>query len=109
MTTIPEQPSNGRVTQGELYKALYSLQEQLAETHRSITRGVDGVVDRVQGIDEKLDRHLADGHPRVNEIQAEQIKLDAKKAGIAAAFLAAIASLGAGALELFRFLLTRSA
>jgi hypothetical protein len=101
-------PPNGRVSQRDLYKALYDLDQGLGERFTSMYDGMNDIADRLYQLRADFEGHRGDGHPFTQkaEIVKEEIKLDAQKAAIVTAFLGLIAALGAGATELFRFIIT---
>ena len=89
--TIP--PPNGeRVTQALLYETLYTLDQALAARFTAIMESITSVGRQVQGVTSDLASHKADGHPftQKSETIREEIRLDTKKAALAAALVAAL-------------------
>ena len=99
--TVPE--INGRkVTQADLYKALYDLSGQVGERFNRVE---DLIIDNGKSIlmtTGLLDAHRSDGHPftQTAEIAKAELKLDTKKAALAAVVIAFLGSLGAAAMRL---------
>ncbi len=87
-------PNGKKVSQAELYKALYQLDQNVAEA-------ITAVHDAINGLRESFEGHRADGHPYTDKatIIKEQIGLDAKKAGLATGILAVAATFGAAAMK----------
>lgn len=88
VTTPPLSPPNGHnVTTAELYEALYNMSQRQDQQH-TVTLGL------VSGIRQDLSAHTKDGHPYTQraEVIKEEIKLDAKKAGIVTGLLAVAAA-----------------
>ena len=77
-------PNGERVTLGKLYQALYDLDQGISE------RFTELIVGQNQ-LRRDFERHREDGHPIVS--QAEQVKLDTKKAAIAAGLLALLTAI----------------
>ena len=84
MTTPPVSPPNGNnVTNAELYKTLYQMDQRLAERDTAL-------ISMVGGLRTDFSNHAKDGHPwtQTSEVVQEELRLDAKKAGVVAAVLA---------------------
>ena len=81
-------PNGGMVTNAKLYEALYALDQRLADRDTVML----GTINRQR---EDFSNHIQDGHPFTQsaEIVKEEIKLDAKKAGIVAGALALMVAL----------------
>ena len=75
-------PNGEKVTQAQLYKGLYDLDQGLSERFTV-------VLEAINGLRSDYRQHTADGHPFTQraEVIKEEIKLDAKKAAIVAALL----------------------
>jgi hypothetical protein len=83
-TTPPIEPPNGHsVSNAELYKTLYLMDQRLAERDTAL-------IGMVGTLRTDFSTHTKDGHPFTQnaEVIKEEIKLDAKKAGLVAALLA---------------------
>ena len=101
---IPE--ANGKkVTQADLYKALYELSGQIGERFNRVE---DLIIDNSKSIlmtAGLLDAHRADGHPftQAAEIAQAKLKLDTKKAALAAVVVAFLGTIGAAAIKLIEY------
>ncbi len=100
MTKPIEKPNGKKVTQAQLYKALYQLDQNVAEA-------ITAVHDTLNGLRESFEGHRADGHPYTDkaEVVKEEIRLDAKKAGLATGILALAATIGAATVKALDLLL----
>ena len=94
MTKQLEKPNGKKVTQAQLYKALYQLDQNVAEA-------ITAVHDAINNLTGSFEEHRSDGHPYTDRaaVVKEQIGLDAKKAGLATGILAVAATIGALALK----------
>jgi len=82
-------PNGGAVTNSQLYKALYTLDQRLADRDTALIT----MIGRQR---EDFSRHTEDGHPftKKAEIVQEKIKMDGKRAGVLAALLGLVTLLG---------------
>lgn len=81
--TPPLDPPNGHaVSNAELYKALYTLDQRLGERDTAL-------LTLIGGVRTDFSNHAKDGHPWNQQAERvrEEIKLDAAKAGVAAKWL----------------------
>jgi hypothetical protein len=88
-------PPNGeRVTQALLYKSLYELDQGLSERFTTVMDAILGAQDLAVQLRADFEGHRNDGHPfnQRAEIIKEEIRLDGKKAAIAAGVLAVMAA-----------------
>lgn len=82
-STPPLKPPNGHeVTTGELYAALYTLDQRLADRDTVL-------MGQLGQLRTDFSNHTQDGHPFTDRaaVVKEEIKLDAKKAGVFAALI----------------------
>lgn len=82
-------PNGDRVTQADLYKALYNLDQGLSERYTSIASDIREGVSLVRQLRQDFEKHREDGHPSYDRssIVKEEIRLDAKKAALGTALL----------------------
>ena len=82
-------PNGDRVTQAQLYQALYDLDQNMAEAFTQVHEGLNDL----RG---DLSNHAADGHPYTQKAETvrEEIRLDARKMGVLGGLLAIAATLG---------------
>lgn len=88
-------PNGERVTQGQLYKALYQLDQNMAEAFTAVHEALNDV----RGA---LEKHREDGHPytQVAEVALAKHRLDGKKVAFRTGILALAATAGAVGLKI---------
>ena len=92
-------PNGKKVSQAELYKALYQLDQNVAEA-------ITAVHDSINNLRESFEGHRADGHPYTREAEVELAKhgVNGKRVAFRTGILALAATIGAvslKALEMF--------
>lgn len=111
-TLIP--PPNGeRVTQAQLYKALYDLDQGLSRRHTTVLDTMNEIRSTISSVShgvnilgEAYRQHTADGHPQINREATirEEIKLDTRKAALGAAALGVLTAIVTGLVKLVDYL-----
>lgn len=98
MKKIPA-PNGERVTQAQLYTALYQLDQNMAEAFTAVHKGLNDI----RG---DFEKHREDGHPftKVAEIALAKHGLDGKKVALRTGVLALAATSGAVLLKLLEIL-----
>lgn len=92
-------PNGDRVTQAQLYQALYQLDQNMAEAFTE----VHGALNDIRG---DFSTHTADGHPYTQkaEVVKAELRLDGKKVALRTGVLALAATLGAITLKVLELL-----
>jgi hypothetical protein len=92
--TVLTPPNGERVTQAVLYKALYDLDQGLSSRFTVVMDAILSTERQATQLRSDFEGHRQDGHPHTAraEIIREEIKLDGKKAAVAAGFLAVMAA-----------------
>ncbi len=99
MTKPLAKPNGKKVSQAELYKALYRLDQNVAEAITTVHDAINGLRDSFEG-------HRADGHPYTKEAEVKlaEHRVDGKMVAFRTGILALAATIGAvtlKALEMF--------
>ena len=94
-----EAPNGETVTQGQLYEALYRLDQNMAEAFTAVHEALNDV----RGA---LEKHREDGHPFTQEAKVALARhgLDGRKVAFRTGILALAATLGAIALKVLELL-----
>ncbi len=92
-------PNGKKVTQAQLYKALYQLDQNVAEA-------ITSVHDAINNLTGSFEEHRKDGHPftRVAEVALAKHGVDGKKVAFRTGILALAATLGAVTLKVLEVL-----
>ena len=92
-------PNGKRVTQAQLYKALYQLDQNVAEA-------ITAVHDAITNLTGSFESHRADGHPFTQEAKVQLAKhgVDGKRIAFLTGILALAATLGAVVLKALEML-----
>ncbi len=98
MKNLPA-PNGDRVTQGQLYEALYQLDQNMAEAFTAVHEAINDT----RGA---FEEHRKDGHPftKVAEVALAKHGVDGKKIALRSGLLALAATLGAVALKVLEVL-----